>query len=108
MRKLTRAFAPIVFVLSLLLSGCALPMPCLLYTSGALSQGRTDCGKLAVGYKADLCVIDTDTPQFTPMTDAACNVVYAAPVSYTHLRHADRVRAAADQAGGRSDLQQVP
>lgn len=27
MRKLTRAFAPIVFVLSLLLSGCALPMP---------------------------------------------------------------------------------
>ena len=42
--------------------------------AGALSQGRTDCGKLAVGYKADLCVIDTDTPQFTPMTDAACNV----------------------------------
>ena len=40
--------------------------------AGALSQGRTDCGKLAVGYKADLCVIDTDTPQFTPMTDAAC------------------------------------
>lgn len=27
MRKLTRAFAPIVFVLSLLLSSCALPMP---------------------------------------------------------------------------------
>ena len=23
-------------------------------------------------------MIDTDTPQFTPMTDAACNVVYAA------------------------------
>ena len=28
--------------------------------------------------RADLCAINTDTPQFTPMTDAACNVVYAA------------------------------
>ncbi|MGI6181828.1 MAG: amidohydrolase [Agathobaculum sp.] len=46
--------------------------------AGALSQGRTDCGLIKTGYRADLCVIDTDTPQFTPMTDAACNVVYAA------------------------------
>lgn len=46
--------------------------------AGALAQGREDSGRLAVGCKADLCVIDTDTPQFTPMTDAACNVVYAA------------------------------
>lgn len=46
--------------------------------AGALAQGRNDCGQLAVGCKADLCVIDTDTPQFTPMTDAASNVVYAA------------------------------
>lgn len=46
--------------------------------AGALSQGREDSGRLAVGCKADLCVIDTDTPQFTPMTDTACNVVYAA------------------------------
>ena len=46
--------------------------------AGALSQGREDSGRLAVGCKADLCVINTDTPQFTPMTDAACNVVYAA------------------------------
>ena len=40
--------------------------------AGALSQGRTDSGLLKVGCKADLCVINT------PMTDAACNVVYAA------------------------------
>ncbi len=46
--------------------------------AGALSQGRTDCGLVKVGCKADLCVLDTDTPQFTPMTDAAGNVVYAA------------------------------
>ena len=46
--------------------------------AGALSQGRTDCGLVKVGCKADLCVLDTDTPQFIPMTDAAGNVVYAA------------------------------
>nr|WP_300186520.1 amidohydrolase [uncultured Agathobaculum sp.] len=46
--------------------------------AGALSQGREDSGLMRVGCKADLCVINTDTPQFTPMTDAACNVVYAA------------------------------
>ena len=46
--------------------------------AGALSQGREDSGRLAVGMRADLCAINTDTPQFTPMTDAACNVVYAA------------------------------
>lgn len=33
---------------------------------------------LAVGMRADLCVLNTDTPQFTPMTSAACNVAYAA------------------------------
>ena len=57
--------------------------------AGALSQGRTDCGKLAVGYKADLCVIDTDTPQFAPMTDAACNVVYAAQGADVRLTMVD-------------------
>ena len=46
--------------------------------AGALSQGREDAGLIRVGMKADLCAINTDTPQFTPMTDAACNVVYAA------------------------------
>ena len=45
--------------------------------AGALSQGREDSGRIAIGCKADLCVIDTDTPQMAPMTDAACNVVYA-------------------------------
>lgn len=46
--------------------------------AGALSQGRADSGMISVGSRADLCVLNTDTPQFTPMTNAACNVVYAA------------------------------
>ena len=57
--------------------------------AGALSQGREDCGRLAVGCKADLCVLDTDTPQFTPMTDAACNVVYAAQGADVRLTMVD-------------------
>lgn len=35
------------------------------------------------------CVIDTDTPQFTPMTDAACNVVYAAQGADVRLTMVD-------------------
>ncbi len=57
--------------------------------AGALSQGRADSGRLAVGCKADLCVINTDTPQFTPMTDAACNVVYAAQGADVRLTMVD-------------------
>ena len=57
--------------------------------AGALSQGREDSGRIAVGCRADLCVIDTDTPQFTPMTDAACNVVYAAQGADVRLTMVD-------------------
>ena len=57
--------------------------------AGALSQGRLDSGRLAVGCKADLCIINTDTPQFIPMTDAACNVVYAAQGADVRLTMVD-------------------
>jgi len=45
--------------------------------AGALSQGRTDSGCIRVGNRADLCVLNTDTPQCTPQIQPACNVVYA-------------------------------
>ena len=44
---------------------------------GALSQGRDDCGYVAVGAKADLCVLDTSGPSWAPMTNPLVNVVYA-------------------------------
>lgn len=44
---------------------------------GARSQGRTDCGSLKVGNKADVCVMDVTGPQWAPMTSAIYNVVYA-------------------------------
>ena len=44
---------------------------------GALSQGREDCGYVAVGAKADLCVMDVSGPSWSPMTNPLVNVVYA-------------------------------
>ena len=44
---------------------------------GALSQGRQDCGCIAVGMKADVAVLDVAGPSWCPMTDPLMNVVYA-------------------------------
>ncbi|WP_172135748.1 amidohydrolase [Adlercreutzia sp. ZJ473] len=45
--------------------------------AGMLSQGRADSGLVKEGFKADLCVLDVTGPQWCPMTDALCNVVFA-------------------------------
>ena len=46
--------------------------------NGFKSQGRPDSGKIAVGQKADIIVLDTDVPYMYPATDMVCNLVYAA------------------------------
>ena len=46
--------------------------------AGALSQGRTDCGTLAVGAKADLVLFDTAQPCMQPQHEALANLLYAA------------------------------
>ncbi len=45
--------------------------------NGALSQGRDDCGLIAQGMRADLCVLDITGPSWSPMTNPVANVVYA-------------------------------
>lgn len=45
---------------------------------GFQAQGREDSGKIAVGQKADLIVLDTDVPWMYPATDVPCNLVFAA------------------------------
>ncbi len=46
--------------------------------AGALSQGRTDCGVISVGNKADLAVIDLNNPHLTPAHDVLNTLVYSA------------------------------
>lgn len=46
--------------------------------SGAKAQGRTDCGLLKEGYKADLVVMDISGPHMYPVHDMVNNIVYSA------------------------------
>ena len=46
--------------------------------AGALAQGRTDCGLLKEGFKADLIVVDTHKPNMVPVHDMRNNLVYSA------------------------------
>lgn len=46
--------------------------------NGALSQGREDCGRIEVGARADLVVLDIDTAWMQPIHTMAENVVYSA------------------------------
>lgn len=45
--------------------------------TGALSQGRDDCGLVKEGFRADLCVLDTTGPQWCPENSKVNNIVYA-------------------------------
>ena len=45
--------------------------------NGALAQGRTDCGLVKEGFKADLALIDITGPSWAPVNDMLTNVVYA-------------------------------
>jgi len=53
--------------------------------NGAKSQGRDDCGKLEVGYKADIVLIDTDDINMIPMFDANSAICYSANSSNVRL-----------------------
>ena len=45
---------------------------------GAQAQQREQCGCLKVGTRADLIVVNMDSPAFTPLLDAANSLIYAA------------------------------
>ena len=56
---------------------------------GAAAQGRFDSGLIKEGFKADLCVIDTDKPNLYPDFDILNNIVYSAGKSDVVLTMAD-------------------
>lgn len=57
--------------------------------AGAKGQGRDDCGKLAVGFKADLIVMDLSQPNMHPVHNLATNIVYSASGSDVLLTMVD-------------------
>ncbi|MEA4923417.1 MAG: amidohydrolase [Eubacteriaceae bacterium] len=56
---------------------------------GALSQGRTDCGMIKEGYKADLTVLDVSGPNMHPVHEMINNVVYSANAGNVSMTMAD-------------------
>lgn len=72
--------------------------------TGALSQGREDCGHIALGAKADLAVLDASGPSWCPATDMLNNLVFAGHGSdvFDHGRRGgalSRGRMADDRCG---------
>ena len=56
---------------------------------GALAQGRTDCGLVKEGMKADLIVIDIQRVHWHPIHDLLNNLVYSASGSDIELTMVD-------------------
>jgi len=57
--------------------------------AGALSQGRTDCGLIKEGFKADIAVLDVDRPWMRPCHDMVNNLVFSAQGSDVCLTMVD-------------------
>lgn len=57
--------------------------------TGALAQGRPDCGAIAVGMKADLAVYDFNRPHLQPVYDVMANLFHAARSSDVVLTMVD-------------------
>ena len=57
--------------------------------NGAKSQGRNDCGKLMVGYRADLIMIDLNAINNKPCFDTYCTLSYSANSSNVLLTMID-------------------
>ena len=57
--------------------------------NGAISQGRENSGKLAVGCKADLILLDLDAINNIPSYDLYCTLAYSANASNVLLTMVD-------------------
>lgn len=57
--------------------------------NGYAAQGRTDCGTIEVGNRADLIVVDLDTVHMCPHNDTVNHLVYAASSADVLLTMAD-------------------
>ena len=57
--------------------------------NGALSQGRADCGAIAVGNRADIVVYDLESAHLQPVFDVLSNLLFAGQASDIALTMVD-------------------
>jgi 5-methylthioadenosine/S-adenosylhomocysteine deaminase len=67
----------------------AAELPVIATRNGALSQGREDCGMIAVGARADLILIDLNAINNIPCYDLATTLAYSANTSNVLLTMCD-------------------
>jgi 5-methylthioadenosine/S-adenosylhomocysteine deaminase len=67
----------------------AAELPALATRNGALSQGREDCGMIAVGARADLILMDLNAINNIPCYDLATTLAYSASTSNVLLTMCD-------------------
>ncbi|MDL2300594.1 amidohydrolase family protein, partial [Clostridiaceae bacterium OttesenSCG-928-D20] len=49
--------------------------------NGALAQGRADCGSIKIGNRADIFVVDANSPHMRPLINPLSNIIYSAQSS---------------------------
>lgn len=75
--------------------------------NGYAAQGRTDCGTIEVGNRADLIVVDLDTVHMCPHNDTVNHLVYAASGADVLLTMADGKVLYKDGAYTTIDIEKV-
>ena len=75
--------------------------------NGALAQGRGDCGKIEVGARADLILLDLSAPHNMPVYDLAATVAYSAEAHDVRMTMVDGRILYADGAYTSIDLERL-
>lgn len=75
--------------------------------NGYAAQGRTDCGTIEVGNRADLIVVDLDTVHMCPHNDTVNHLVYAASGADVRLTVVDGKVLYKDGAYTTIDIEKV-
>ncbi len=57
--------------------------------NGARSQGRTDCGLIKKGNRADLVLLDIDAVNIQPIYDVVSNIIYSGNISNVKMTMVD-------------------
>ncbi len=75
--------------------------------NGARAQGRSDCGRIAVGARADLILLDLSAPHNMPVYDLDATVAYSAESSDVRMTMVDGRILYADGAYTSIDIERL-